>query len=218
MLEHGAAEKDRQEFPMMRRAALLLTVWSGLLMLPAAASAQAFGIGPRLSFVRGDLTSDAPAARFIGGTIRMVASGHTVFEVSMDYRAFYNDAKTQRTRETPIQASMLLFPVRGVFSPYVGGGIGIYTQRLEDLGNAGIVVATTQERKMGWHMGAGLELKVAPHASFFADYRFRFVKFGLPDEGSTAINIPGSSVVAGLDKVHLSHQGSMWTSGIAFYF
>jgi hypothetical protein len=44
----------------MRRIALLLMVWSSLLSLPAAASAQAFGIGPRLSFVRSELTATAP--------------------------------------------------------------------------------------------------------------------------------------------------------------
>jgi Outer membrane protein beta-barrel domain len=202
----------------LRRTAVLLTIALGVLWRPAFASAQAFGIGPRLSFVRGTVTSDAPAARFLGGTIRMVASKHTVFEAAMDYRAFYSDDKTQRVRETPLQGSILLFPVRGAFSPYVGGGIGIYTHQVEDLGNAGIVVATTQERKMGWHLGAGLELKIAPHASFFADYRFRFVQFGTADLASEAIPIPGSSIVPGLDRVHLTHEGSMWTSGVAFYF
>jgi len=203
---------------MVRRAAVLLAVWSGLLWLPAGAFAQGLGIGPRFSFVRGELTSDAPAARFIGGTLRLVTSKHTVLEASMDYRAFYNDAKTQRTRETPIQGSILLFPVRGVFSPYVGGGIGLYSQSVDQLGTAGTVNDTTVERKIGWHLGAGLELKVAPHASFFADYRFRFVKFGPADSGSTPIPIPGSSIVPGLSQVQLSHQGSMWTTGVAFYF
>src|SRR4051812_23972064 len=202
---------------MVRRAAVLLVVCSGLL-LPAAASAQAFGIGPRLSFVRGELSSDAPASRFIGGTMRIVTSKHMVLEAAMDYRAVYNDAKTHRTRETPIQGSILLFPVRSVFSPYVGGGVGIYSQLQDELGAAGSVTSTTIERKMGWHLGGGLELKVAPHTSLFADYRFRFVRFGAADDTSTEIPIPGGSIVPGLSQVHLSHQGSMWTSGVAFYF
>ena len=202
----------------MRRVALLLTVWSSLMCVPAAVSAQAFGIGPRFSFVRGELTSNAPAARFIGGTIRLVTSKHMALEGSLDYRAFYNDDKTRRTRETPLQGSLLLFPVRAAFAPYVLGGIGLYTQQLEELGNAGIVIATTEQRKMGWHLGVGAELRFGPHASFFADYRFRFVRFGPPEAGSSEIPIPGSSVVPALNQVHLSHQGSMWTSGMAFYF
>ena len=202
---------------MTRRALVFLTVCSALLV-SAGASAQSVGIGPRFSFVRGELTPNAPPTRFVGGTLRMVASKHTVFEAAMDYRAFYNEAGTQRTRETPIQGSILLFPVRSGFSPYVGGGLGIYSQLHDELGAAGNVISTTTERKIGWHLGAGLELKVARHASLFADYRFRFVKFGQPDSGSSPITIPGSSIIPALSEVHLSHQGSMWTSGMAFYF
>ena len=202
----------------MTRPAVMLLACGVAALLPAAASGQSIGIGPRVSFVRGELTSDAPAVRFLGGTLRAVTGKHTVFEVSMDYRAVYNDDRTERTREAPIQGSMLLFPVRSAFAPYVGGGIGIYSQLHDELGAAGKVIATTVERKIGWHLGAGLELKVARHASLFADYRFRFVKFGTPEPGSTDIPIPGSSLIPGLGNVHLSHQGSMWTSGVAFYF
>src|SRR4051794_22362758 len=113
---------------MARRAGIVVAMLLAAVMLPGRVSAQALGIGPRLSFVRGELTSDAPATRFIGGTVRLVTSKHTVLEGTMDYRAFYNDAKTQRTRETPIQGSILLFPTRSAFAPYVGGGIGMYSQ------------------------------------------------------------------------------------------
>jgi hypothetical protein len=197
---------------------------AGLIILaavaaPRLAAAQGFGIGPRLSFVRGDLTTNAPATRFIGGTMRMVAGPHTVYEISLDYRSFYNEDGTERTRETPLQASMLLFPIRSAFAPYVGGGLGIYSQVRDELGTGGAITATTTERKIGWHLGAGDEIRLARHASLFADYRFRFVKFGSSvDPGSEEITIPGSSIVPGLDHVHLSHQGSMWTSGVAFYF
>ena len=49
-------------------------------------------------------------------------------------------------------------------------------------------------------------------AAIFADYRFRFVEFGAPEGGEEPINIPL------LDSVNLSHRGSMWTGGMAFYF
>jgi len=204
---------------MIRRLALVFAVCGlfGLAARPAAA--QSLGIGPRLSFVKGDVTSGVPTTRFIGGTIRMVTSRHTVLEGALDYRAYYDEAGTQRTRETPLQGSLLLFPVRRLFAPYVGGGIGMYSQQHDTLGPAGVVVSTTTERKIGWHLGAGAEIRIAKHASLFADYRFRFVKLGEPSEPtSTEIPIPGSSLIPGLDKLHLSHQGSMWTSGVAFYF
>lgn len=204
---------------MIRRTMVLFAVCGLFGLVPRPAAAQAFGIGPRFSFVKGDVTTNVPTTRFIGGTMRMVTSPHTVFETSLDYRAYYDEAGTGRTRETPLQASLLLFPVRRLFAPYVGGGIGLYSQLHDTLGPAGVVVSTTTERKVGWHLGAGAELRFAKHASLFADYRFRFVKFGpSTDPGSTEIPIPGSSLIPGLDKVHLSHQGSMWTSGVAFYF
>ena len=72
------------------------------------------------------------------------------------------------------------------------------------------VAATSTEKKTGWHLGAGAELFVHRHAAFFADYRFRFVKFGEDAEGGEPIDLPGLH--------RLSHQGSMWTGGMAFYF
>ncbi len=204
---------------MIRRGLFGVVFLGFIAWWPASAAGQSLGVGPRFSFVRGDYTSNVPATRFIGGTLRMVASKHVVYEVSLDYRGSYSEDGTERTRETPLQASMLLFPVRSGFSPYLGGGIGVYTQTHDILGTAGAVASSTRERKIGWHLGLGAELRLARHASLFADYRFRFVKFGATvDPDSQPISIPGSSIIPGLDNVHLSHQGSMWTSGIAFYF
>ena len=203
---------------MTRRMALMVAVLAGLGLVPARAGAQSLGIGPRFSFVKGDAATNVPMTRFIGGTLRMVTSPHTVLEASLDYRGYYNQDKTERTRETPLQASLLLFPVRRTLAPYVGGGIGIYSVLHDTLGPAGIVASTTMERKIGWHLGAGAEIRIAKHASLFADYRFRFVKFGEPTGAASEIPVPGSSLIPGFDKIHLSHEGSMWTSGVAFYF
>ena len=203
---------------MTRRMALGLAVVAAVLMGAGTASAQSFGIGPRFSFVRGNLSSGTPATRLIGGTMRIVTSKHTVLEGSMDYRAFFNDAGTQRTKETPMQGSLLLFIARGAFSPYVGGGIGLYTQTRDTLNASGLVTASETEKKLGWHLGGGAEIILAKHVGFFVDYRFRFVKFGEPDGDSQKIGIPGDSVFPILQNVKLSHEGSMWTSGLTFYF
>ncbi len=206
--------------PLFRRlvapAALALAAVLGS-VLPAAA--QSFGIGPTLSLVRGDLSTNTPTSRLFGGSMRMVTGHHTEIEVSMDYRSYLDASGTRRTREVPLQASLLLFPVRAAFAPYVGGGIGVYSQINDVLGVNNTVTSSTTDRKIGWHLGAGAEVRVTRHAAFFADYRFRFVKFGAPaDSTSQPLLIPGSSVIPGLDKVQLSHQGSMWTTGVAFYF
>lgn len=190
-----------------------------LLVGVPSASAQGFGLGPRFSFVRGNLDSGTPATRLIGGTMRIATSKHTVLEGSMDYRAYYNEARTTRTRETPMQGSLLLFVARGAFSPYVGGGIGMYTQIRDTLDANGLVTASTTEKKVGWHLGGGAEIIVARHIGFFLDYRFRFVKFGDPTSASEQkIHIPGTTVFPVLENVKLTHEGSMWTGGLTFYF
>jgi outer membrane protein with beta-barrel domain len=189
-------------------------------LLPArSAAAQSFGIGPRFSFVRANSSSATPATRLIGGTMRIATGQHTVLEGTLDYRSYLSPDGTLRTRETPMQGSLLLFASRGTFAPYVGAGIGLYSQVHDSLNSQGLVVATTTDKRVGWHMGVGAELRVAPHAAVFLDYRFRFVKFGEPDTASAErINIPGSTVFPSLQNVKLTHEGSMWSGGVAFYF
>ncbi|HYN10764.1 MAG TPA: outer membrane beta-barrel protein [Vicinamibacterales bacterium] len=186
--------------------------------LPASVTAQSVGLGPRFSFVRGHLPSDTPPARLVGGTLRLSGAKHTALEITLDYRATTSEDGHTRVRETPIQGSLLLFPVRRKFSPYLLGGAGIYTRSTDALSDKGLTLSTVQERKMGWHLGMGGEFFVARHAALFADYRYRFVKFGDRDTTSDPINIPGSGTIPGLDRLKLSHQGSMWAGGVAFYF
>jgi hypothetical protein len=189
-----------------------ICVCAALAITAGAASAQTVGLGPRFSFVRGDLPSATSSTRLFGGTLRIQSSRRVVLETALDYRSEFSEDKTTRVRQTPFQASLLLFPVRTTFSPYLLAGIGVYSEFIDKLGPAGIVQETTLQRKTGWHMGFGGELFVARHAALFADYRFRFVKFGDPEADSDPINIPG------LNSLKISHRGSMWTSGMAFYF
>ncbi len=182
---------------------------AAMLIVPTLASAQV-GLGPRLSFVRGDIPSGVPSKSFIGGTLRTSGSAHASFEFALDYRAQTSADKLQRVRETPFQVSMLIYPGRRrSLAPYVLAGYGIYADTTEFLGIAGNVTATTSARRMGWHLGAGGELYINRHTSIYADFRFRFVHFGSADSTSTSLPLPG---------MHLAHTGSMITSGMAFYF
>lgn len=203
---------------MIRPGTVFISALLACVVTPATLQAQTFGIGPRLSFIRAHTPSSTPASRLMGGTIRLMGSSHTGYEISVDYRASHNELNTQRVRETPIQGSLLIFPVRRTFSPYLMGGVGVYSRLTDELGPTGAVLSTVTERKMGWHMGFGAELFLGRHAAFFADYRYRFVRFGAANADEDALNIPGTSFIPGLSNVKVSHQGSMWTSGIAFYF
>ena len=109
------------------RVALIGGVVTALLAMPEAAAAQ-FGIGGRLSWVRRDVKVEEDSTRFTGGQIRARLSPRTAFELSLDIHSETNRAETARFGRYPIQASLLLYPVRSVFSPCFLGGAGWYTE------------------------------------------------------------------------------------------
>jgi len=204
------------------------TLAAGLLLAPAAVQAQGagggVGIGPRITFVRG--TAEAPdgSQRFSGGMIRL-GSGKSVLELAMDYRAGLTGDLTERIKDYPIQASLLLFPVRGRFAPYLLGGVGWYSQHVQRLGPTQSVLEDETTRKMGYHAGFGGEARLHRHLGLYGDYRYTFIRFG-DDELTTptADQRPSGPTpllptwVPFADRLRMSHEGSMFTWGAAFYF
>jgi hypothetical protein len=197
---------------MRKIAGVSLLIVASLVVSAREARAQGFGIGPRMSMVRGDVPSGTPSARFFGGTIRMQSSKRVVLEVAADLKTQTSADGVLRERQRPIQGSILLFLARTTFAPYVLGGYGLYDRKVEVLDAVGNVVSEVSNKETGAHMGFGAELFISRHAALFADYRYRFVRFGEPEEGGDPIDIPF------IDQAKLSHRGTMWTSGVAFYF
>ena len=180
-----------------------------LVMVASPAHAQgAFGLGVRMSMVRGDVQADpaASAQRFTGGQIRARISPKTSVEVSIDRRTQNSLDLTQRVRDYPLQGSLLLFPIHSTFSPYVLGGVGWYTHVVDTMA-VGKVLASDSSRKMGYHGGFGAEMKMGSHAGVHADYRYTMVHFG-----------DGSGTIGLASRVRPSYDGSMWTGGVTFYF
>lgn len=209
---------------MCRRSAGLAALVGMLaLALPAVAAAQIAGIGPRFTVVRGDLVSATPTSRFVGGSARLSLNGLIGFEGALDFRTTWSQDRLARVRETPLQGSVLLFPVRTVLAPYALAGLGIYTRNFDVLGANGDVVQTAAERRTGIHMGFGAQVRVARHAAFFVDYRYRFVTFGDQAAGASSTTTRNAvanlvNAVPGLGSIKVSHQGSMWTGGVSFVF
>jgi opacity protein-like surface antigen len=200
--------------------ACLVPVTLALLLCPASASAQgqSFGLGGRFSLMRGDVQLETAATRLAGGLLRARVSKRLAFELALDYRSETNDTLTERVREYPLQASLLLYPVQGPLAPYLLGGAGWYSQRVDLLGD-GDILDTTTTRLFGYHAGLGGELRLGRHAALHADYRYTFIRFGAEDTGEGepgAVPIPGT--IGLQDRLRLSHQGSMWTGGLTFYF
>jgi opacity protein-like surface antigen len=170
-------------------------------------AAQGLGVGGRMSLVRGDVQADTSAERFFGGQVRLPLSPRTTLEVSLDRRSDSNDALTERVVETPIQGSLLLYPVRSVLSPYLLGGVGWYSQRVEQL-SAGVMTTSESSRRFGYHAGLGAEIKLGRHVGVHADYRYTFLKFGSDDDDEGSLT----------SRFKPSYEGSMWTAGMTLYF
>jgi hypothetical protein len=195
---------------------------AGLLLFvpPTQALAQsAVGIGPRVTFVRGAEGSPDGSQRFSGGALRM-GSGRTAIELALDYRSATTGDLTERITDYPIQASLLLYPVRAKLAPYVVGGVGWYSQNVKRFSTAGTTLLEEETtRKMGYHAGFGGELRLHRHVGFHGDYRYTFIRFGDDNEtagGSSGSSIPGWIPFA--QRLKLSHEGSMFTWGATFYF
>jgi hypothetical protein len=209
--EDPAADTEA-EVPAMRTPVLAAV----LLVASAAPASAQLGLGGRLSMVRGDVDADTSAQRFTGGHIRARTSPHVALEVSLDLRTETNAAETERVREFPVQGSLLLFPVRTALAPYLLGGGGWYTTRVETLADDE-TLATASTRRFGWHGGFGAELRLGRHAAAHADYRYTFLRFGDDDENGAA-GLAGADGEGGVSRFLPSYRGSMWTAGLTLYF
>jgi opacity protein-like surface antigen len=159
-----------------------------------------------MSMVRSDAHSDADPVRFTGGQMRARTSPRTGIELSLDVRTQSNEALTERVRDVPVQASLLLFLARGTFSPYLLGGPGWYSHRVQSLAGGDVVDSETT-RKFGWHGGFGAEVRLGHHVGVHGDYRYTFLHFG-SEEGDTSSK----------SRFLPNYDGSMWTAGLTVYF
>jgi hypothetical protein len=192
-------------------------------MVPALPCvAQGIGIGGRFSMIRGDVQAETSAERFTGGQVRAWLSPRTAVELSLDRRTQNNQTLTERVRDYPLQASLLLAPVRATFSPYVLGGMGWYTHKVEQIAGKETVESTTT-RRIGSHAGFGAEIRLGRHAAFHGDYRYTFLRFGAADP------IKSDTIAGAITRSQLSdnntgarflpsYEGSMWTTGLTIYF
>jgi opacity protein-like surface antigen len=211
-------------------AVLALAVLGGA---ARGAQAQTFGIGARMVSVSGPESpalddSDSSRTRLWGGYARVHVLGSLGFEVAMDYQSLTNESETARVRNTPIQVSALLLPIKKSFAPYVLAGLGWYRHKIEAL-DGGRTVATANATDFGYHAGAGLQLKFGRHAAIFADYRYVWVDADGLDGFSSLIKSAASlTSVLGLvsavtgdndsDAGSISRGGSMWLGGMTIYF
>jgi hypothetical protein len=187
-----------------------ISILTFLVALGAAAPAAAqFGVGARMAFVHRDVNGDDDSVRFTGGQVRL-GSSRTALEVSFDRRSETFDLLNEKVKETPIQASLLLYLARGSFAPYLLGGPGWYKRTVEPINDPTDAIESVSTTTFGWHAGFGAELRMGRHAGLHADYRYTNLSFNDDDDDEE-----DGSFISGLLP---SHNGSMWTVGFTFYF
>lgn len=198
-------------FPVLAGVALL--AW-----LPAPAAAQdGFGVGMRVAMVRDDAHVESDAVRFLGGQIRLGMSKRTAVELSMDFKTDTSLDETIRVKDRPIQASLLLYPVKAQFSPYLLGGVGWYKREVAQMAGDEVVSAESNT-EFGYHAGFGAQLRMGRHAGLHADYRYTFLDFGGDDEPAVAGLTERSSLLGFPTSLLPGYRGSMWTAGLTVYF
>jgi hypothetical protein len=193
----------------MRSVIVAASAIAASVLCAAPCLAQGFGVGGRMTLVRGDVDSDADAARFFGGLLKFPISTRSAIEVSLDRRSESNEALTERVVETPLQGTLLLHLSRSRLSPYLLGGVGWYARRVEEL-TAGDVTASETSRRFGYHGGIGGELRLGRRAGVHVDYRYTFLNFGGDDDEDEDEGLLG--------RFKPSFEGSMWTAGLTLYF
>lgn len=198
-------------------------ICAALLAVPCVAHAQ-IGIGGRISTVRGDEEAGTTSQRFTGGQIRAGLTNKISLEFALDVKTETNEAETLRVRELPFQASLLLFPVRSNFAPFLMGGVGWYSTRVETLEGTEVIDTVTARRR-GYHGGFGAEIRLGKHAGLHADYRYTFLNFDDDDdeelEGEDAEDesfLGALNPASAVSRFLPSSEGSMWTVGLTIYF
>ena len=182
-----------------------VVVSAALFARPPIASAQGFGVGARMAWVKADSEVDVDSIRFTGGQVRLLSSRWGL-EVSLDHHSETFELLNQKVTEWPIQASLLVKMASGRVSPYLLGGPGWYKRKVELLNAPNDPDVETTE--FGWHAGIGLEVLAGSHFGIHGDYRYTFLDFGKD-------NNPGVGLISGLIP---GHRGSQWTLGATVYF
>lgn len=212
----------------MQRGSIGLLVFLAV-FTPTAAHAQdgpGLGIGPRITFQTGDsAVPNSSVLRVLGGQVKLRLTSKTEVELSADYQSSLDATLRERVKSLPLQASVLVFPIRSVISPYVLGGVGWYRQSIFNAGN------TIAIRELGFHGGVGAEVRVGKRIAVHGDYRYNHIRFGdptSPGESPSSAAIAPSTVATAIsllpkltalrESLKVSHHGSMWNWGLTFFF
>ncbi|MFN8058484.1 MAG: outer membrane beta-barrel protein [Vicinamibacterales bacterium] len=174
------------------------------------------GVGGRMTFVRADSAVPDSNTRTFGGLLRARTSPRVALELALDYKS--RTTLTEKITDYPFQGSVLLYPVRSTVGLYLLGGVGWYSESVAPLDSAGKPLTGTTSRRFGYHGGVGGEVELGRRATLHLDYRYTFLHFGGDNATDNAGAVPIPGTIGLQDRLKLSHEGSMWTTGLTFFF
>lgn len=168
------------------------------LLAPAPAAAQPFadpgpGAGLLGFYAR---TTDAAHGTFLGGAKGLTRlSGVLGVELFVGYRSdtYTRDGTPAlRVQQIPVQLSLLAYLTPNLrVQPYLLGGGGYY--RVWASGEGSLAGESTIENKLGLHVGAGVDIRVATRLSLRVEGRYVFLNL----DSVTTIGASANSWQAG---------------------
>jgi len=165
---------------------------------PADAASPALGIGGRAGWLKSEDADDTSV--YGGAHFRLRLLPILGFEGSIDYRREKFDDDIE-IRSYPVLASALLYLIpRGPIQPYLIGGVGWYFNRIEIKGGP-----DDETRRVGAHVGAGLDVPLTPQVVLNGDIRWIFLDVD-------------SKEVREARRRDLNTDGWLATLGVTFYF
>lgn len=176
---------------MNKKNIIFSIILIGLFLFPLMGNADSgrFGLGFRGGWYK---ANDADDGKIYGGLqARWKIFPALAIEGSADYRTEETYPNNRKITSYPVLVSALFYLIpRARVSPYLLGGVGWYYSKLED--NQG----TTWSNDFGAHLGAGLDIPIAPNVVFNADFRYYFLNFG--DQKVKDLKTDGYIISAGL--------------------
>ncbi|MBI5867285.1 MAG: porin family protein [candidate division Zixibacteria bacterium] len=143
-----------------------------LMMLTSAALADGLGFGARYTWVKG---TDTHKSSNMLGVLARLSGGMLGVEGAIDYRK--DDLGGGANVKTwPVTASLLVYPFPSIYGL---AGLGWYNSTLEYPTLPGTAKKTST--RVGYHLGAGIEVPVVPRVKVSGEFRYIFLDYKFED-------------------------------------
>ncbi len=151
-----------------------------LLVDVAAAQPGGLGLGAHYSWVRNQETDEESGML---GVMARLRGRYIGVEGAVDYRNEDMGGDVE-LKTWPVTASLMVYPIPVA---YAMAGLGWYNSTL-DFADESLFEDQT-DTQLGYHLGAGLELPVAPNLALTGDFRYHFVDYEFDDIPSSIGNV-----------------------------